>query len=125
MKTATDVENLEKTIGQLKAIHLEVSLLSRKSQNDALNKFKLNMINKVLSAANHVLGERYRPFDDFDEFDSDDAPSNSDVAFVVAQYIEEIERFRTAHVEYHNYKWVYMLNGKPSSILADPKDRAK
>ena len=123
MKTQEDVEKLEKTIGQLKAIHKEVSLLSKKNPIDAVNPFKLKMINSAMQSANSVLGKNYKPIDGFEQFDSDDVPSTSDVVFVVAQYIEEIERFRADNVEIHNFKWVYILNGKPSSILADTKSR--
>lgn len=125
LQSIDDIEQLEKTIGQLKAIHGEMSLLSKKSQNDAVNEFKLGMINKVISSANAVLGTNYRPFEDFEAFDVDALPSNSDVVFVIAQYLEEVERYRTDNVVYSDYKWVYLIDGKPSEILADAKTRGK
>lgn len=125
LKNIEDIEKLEKTIGQLKAVHGEMSLLSRKSQNDAVNKFKLGMINKVIASANDVLGSDYRPFEDFEAFDVDELPSNSDVVFVIAQYLEEIERYRTDNVVRHDYNWVYLIGGEPSEILADAKTRGK
>ena len=123
METKEDVEKLEKTIGQLNAIHKEVSLLSKKSPIDAVNPFKLKMINSVMQSANSVLGKKYKPIDGFEQFDEDDVPSTSDVVFVVAQYLEEIERFRADNVVKYDFQWVYILNEKPSSILADPKSR--
>ena len=93
MKTKDDIERLEKTIGQLGAIHREISLLSKKSPNDAVNPFKLSMINGVIEIANEVLGHAYKPLEGFDRFDDDNAPSTSDVVFVVAHYIEEIRTF--------------------------------
>ena len=123
MKVREDVERLEKTTGQLGAIHREMSLLSRKSPSDAVNTFKLKMINMVIETANEILGNEYVPLQGFDKFDDDNVPSTSDVVFVVAQYIEEIERCRKDHVVYHDHKEVYVLNGKPSTILADPKRR--
>ena len=123
MKIRDDVERLEKTTGQLAAIHREMSLLSRKSPSDAVNTFKLNMINTVIETANEVLGNEYVPLQGFDKFEDDNVPSTSDVVFVVAQYIEEIERYRKNHVVYHDHKEVYVLNGRPSTILADPKRR--
>lgn len=125
MKSIEDIEKLEKTIGQLKAVHGEMSLLSKKSQNDAVNKFKLGMINKVIASANDVLGSDYRPFEDFEAFDVDDLPSNSDVVFVIAQYLEEVERYRTDNVVNHDYKWVYLIEGEPSEILADARTRGR
>ena len=59
MKTQDDIEKLEKTIGQLGAIHREISLLSKKSPNDAINPFKLKTINTIVEAANDVLGKSY------------------------------------------------------------------
>ena len=118
MKTKADIEVLEKTKGQLRVIHQEISILSKKSPNDAVNVFKLRLINSILKAANGLLGESYRPLAGFEEFDEDDLPSTSDVAFVVAQYMEEIGRFRSAHIVLHDYERVYVLSGKPSNISA-------
>lgn len=123
MKTLDDVEKLEKTIGQLGAIHREISLLSKKSPNDAVNPFKLKTINTIIEVANDVLGESYKVVQGFDKFEDDDAPSTSDVVFIVAQYMEEIERFRTDHVVTHNSRKVYVLDGAPSDISANPASR--
>ena len=123
MKTRSDVEKLEKTIGQLAATHREVSLLSKKSPNDGVNSFKLKLINGVIEAANQILGQAYKPIQGFELFDEDNLPSTSDVVFVVAQYLEEIERYRQDNVVLHEYKRVYVLDGKPSRISEDPKSR--
>lgn len=98
MKKSEDVDQLEKLMGQLKAIHHEVSQLAKKSPSDAVNKFKLGMVNKTLNFGNTVLGDNYKPIDGFKEFNEDDVPSNSDVTFVVAQYLEEAERYRSDNV---------------------------
>ena len=124
MKTRKDIEQLEKTIGQLSAMHREMSLLSKKSPNDAVNKFKLGRINQALKAANGVLGNRYTPVEGFQKFGEDDVPSNSDVVFVLAQYMEEVQRYRTDNIVKHNYKHVYVLNGKPSNVLSDANERS-
>ena len=119
MRTKADIEVLEKTRGQLRVIHQEVSILSKKSPNDAVNVFKLRLINSILKAANGLLGESYRPLAGFEQFEEDDLPSTSDVTFVVAQYMEEIGRFRLVHIVLHDYKRVYVLSGRPSDINAD------
>ena len=80
MKIRDDVERLEKTTGQLAAIHREMSLLSRKSPSDAVNTFKLNMINTVIETANEVLGNEYVPLQGFDKFEDDNVPSTSVVS---------------------------------------------
>ena len=119
MKTRDDIETLEKTRGQLQAVHREISILSKKSPSDAVNVFKLGMINSVIAVANKLLGESYRPVAGFEQFDEDVVPSTSDVTFVVAQYLEEIGRFRTDHVVYDRGRDVYLLCGEPSDIRAD------
>lgn len=72
-----NVDTFEKISGQLLSIYEEISLLSKKSPNDAVNKFKLKFVNKLLLQSNDYLGEMYKPFDDFDSFDEDDIPQNS------------------------------------------------
>jgi hypothetical protein len=92
---------------------------AKKSPNDSLNKFKLNLINKVLETANAVLGEKYRPFSDFEQFDPDDVPTTSDVTMVLSQYMEEAERFRSDNVtEDEIASWCYVVNGKATGIPA-------
>src|SRR5665647_1731775 len=121
MKTSKDVEALERLIGQLKGLHVEISQLAKKSSNDALNRFKLNLVNKVLAAGNDILKDSYRPFTDFQEFDSDDLPTNSDVTMILAQYMEQAERFRSDNVVLHTYNdWRYKINGKASTVEAAP-----
>lgn len=120
MKKKSDIERLEKLIGQLKSFYTELSALAKKSPNDAVNQFKLNLINKVVVRANDVLGADYMPFPDFSEFESDVVPSNSDVVLILGQYMEEAERFRSDNVMYSDYKWVYKLDGRPSDVISGP-----
>ena len=124
MKTIDEVEKLEKIIGQLKGAHAEISVLAKKSPADSLNTFKLTLINNVIKASNEVLGAKYKPFDHFDQFEADDLPSNSDVAMVLAQYMEESERYRSDNVVYVDYLgWVYKVNGKSSEIKSGPPSK--
>lgn len=116
MESIEDVEKLEKIIGQLQAAHTEVAVLSKKSPADSLNPFKLKMINKVLEESNKVLGEKYKPFDEFDKFEENDLPSNSDVTMILAQYMEEAERFRSDNVTVNMGRWYYVVNGQRSEI---------
>jgi len=118
MKTKEDIETLEKTRGQLQAVHREISILSKKAPNDAVDVFKLALINTIIVVANNLLGSSYTPLEGFEKFDEDDTPSTSDVAFVIAQYLEEIERFRSDHIVVHLSRRVYVLSGKPSDVRA-------
>ncbi len=116
MKSSEDVEKLEKVIGQLQAAHTEVAALSKKSPTDTLNPFKLKIINAVLIESNKVLGKKYKPFVDFEMFDEEDLPSNSDVIMILAQYMGEAERFRSDNVTMEYGHWYYVVNGGTSDI---------
>jgi hypothetical protein len=116
LETDADAEKLEKLLRQLHGLHSEISLLAKKSPNDAVNAFKLRLINNVLQIANEVLGDSYKPFADFDLFDFNDLPSNSDVTVVLTQYIQETEGYKSDNAVYHGSKWVYKVKGSPSKI---------
>jgi hypothetical protein len=123
MKDRSKVESLEKLIGQLQGLHSEMTLLAKKSPNDAVNTFKLSLINRVISTGNEVLGPNYLPFDDFEGFDSEGVPSTSDVALVLAQYMEEAERYRSDNVKMMRGHWVYVVNGEASDIRSGPPSK--
>ena len=93
-----DIDIFEKTINQLEGLHIEISILSKKSQNDALNIFKLKLVNQVLLESNQIIGEDYKPFTDFKKFNEEDLPSNSDVALVLSQYLNCMESFREKNI---------------------------
>src|SRR5436309_942771 len=97
MKRAA-VELAEKLIGQLKNLHEEMSVLTKKAPNDAVNTFKINLINSALEKCNAILGKKHRPFEDFQQFDSDNLPSNSDATLIISQYMRAFEQFRTENI---------------------------
>lgn len=106
-----DVDRFEKLSGQFQSVYEEIAILSKKSPNDAINKFKLNFINGLLEQGNDFLGENYIPFGHFSRFDEDDVPQNSDVVFVLAQYLQSFEKFRADNV-YNDYRtWRWKLEG--------------
>jgi hypothetical protein len=125
MKTKEDVESFERLVVQLRGLHDELSLLAQKKPNDALNLFKLNLVNQILKIANEILKAEYKPFETFDQFDANDLPTNSDVTLMLTQYIEQLERFRSANVAKPNYDWVYVLDGKPSKITTSAPTRLR
>lgn len=120
MKNEDEVKNLGKLIVQLQGLHTEISLLAKKSPNDGLNLFKLKLVNKVLARGNAILTGHYKPFEDFDEFDEEALPTNSDVTMILALYIEQAERFRSDNMIYSDFDWWYAINGKPSKIQGKP-----
>jgi len=123
--TKDEVQILEKIMGQLEGLHREISALARKSPNDALNKFKLKFVNGVLSRANNLLGEAYKPLDGFNVFDEDDLPTNSDITFVLSAYLEEIERKRADNIILDFPDWVYDLSDSEDVIQTAPPKKIK
>lgn len=101
-----NIDDFKKVLSQLEGLHEEVSNLAKKSNNDALNIFKLKLVNQVLIKTNEILREEYKPFSDFNEFIENDIPTNSDVALVLSQYINCMESLREKNIssdtEYHH-----------------------
>ena len=127
MKSIEDIQEFEKLIGQLKALHAEISQLSKKSPNDGINTFKLTLINRAILRANTILGVEYVPLDDFEGFNEDDVPSNSDITMVIAQYLEEAERYRSNHVgqKHAGGMYYYKVGGKLTDVRAAPPTWSK
>ena len=122
MDKKEDIEQFEKLEQQLHSFLAEISELSRKKPNDPLNKFKLKFINGALDKLNKLLGND-QPFADFELFDVDDLPSNSDVVVILSQYAAAAYRFRVKHTEYDRdeRKWHWVVRGKETDISAgDP-----
>ncbi len=111
-----DVDVFEKLSGQLISVYEEISLLSKKSPNDAVNKFKLKFLNKLLNDSNLFLAEKYKPFKDFNIFDEDDIPQNSDVVFILSQYIQCFEKFRADNVIMERGNWYWNTEDKIKTV---------
>lgn len=116
--TEEQIHNFEKVQAQLDGLHIEISVLSKKSQNDALNKFKLKFVNQTLKEANLILTDKYKPFEDFEKFDDEDLPTNSDVNLILGQYLNCMEKLRTDNIEKTGInKWVWTSNSKATQII--------
>ena len=87
-------------------------MLAKKSPNDAVNAFKLKFINSTLGRCNDFLGKKYRPFPDFTTFGEGDLPSNSDVTFIISQYIECAEKLRSDNIVSHYSHWFWVIEGE-------------
>jgi hypothetical protein len=103
-----DVDKFEKLAGQFQSSYEELSLLSRKSPTDAVNVFKLRFINSLIRDSNKFLGPKYKPFKEFSEFNEDDLPQNSDVIFVLSQYLQCFEKYRADNTRIFadGWRWV-------------------
>ncbi len=98
---------------QLKSAYDEITLLSKKKPTDSLNDFKLKFINSILSRANEILEDKYKPFpDDFTLFDKDDMLNNSDVVFILSHYLTALEKLRCDNIEQEREyprKWYWTI----------------
>ena len=110
--TTADVTSFSKLVAQMQALKDEIALLSKSKPNDALNNFKLGFVNEKLSAANKLLTGDFAPSESFTVFDPEKLPTNSDVVFVLAQYLACFGRWRTAHVYYDqaDFKWHWSVS---------------
>lgn len=106
-----DVDRFEKLAGQLIGLSEEMSLLSKGNPNDAVNKFKLKFINRQIPDCNDFLSDRDRPFDDFEQFSEDDILQNSDVVFILSQYMQCLEKLRADNVVVRNGTWYWHGKG--------------
>jgi len=123
--TKKDVDIFEKLQSQLEGLHTEISALSKKSQNDALNKFKLKFVNQILDHANKLLGNKYKPFTDFTVFDEGDMPTNSDVAMMLTQYLGCFEKLRADNVTLSHGIWYWITDGHTSNIKTIRPEKIK
>jgi len=127
---AAEINQFEKIQGQLEGLLSEITILSKKSPNDGVNKFKLKFINQIISSGNDVLDIAYKPLESFEQFDEDDLPSNSDVTFILSQYLNCFEKLRADNIyreqkydgNKHIYEWYWVLGkDKPKIKTAPPK----
>ena len=121
----TQIDELEKLIGQLESIYKELAVLSKKSPNDAVNTFKIRFVNVTLKNCNAFLCKKYKPFDDFNQFDMDDVPSNSDLTFIIAQYMQAIEKFRSDNIYEDSHEWYYRIKDSDEEIRTAPPAKIK
>jgi len=132
MKQA-DINSFEKCQTQLEGLLSEITLLAKKSPNDGVNKFKLKFINEILFKANNVLGKAYKPLESFDVFDEDELPSNSDVTFIISQYLNCFEKLRADNIvmeqKYDGNKyvseWYWVIGNEKSTIKTAPPKKIK
>ena len=112
----SEVENFIKIQSQIEEMYNEISILSKKSKDDALNEFKLTFVNNLLEEANKILNEKYKPFKDFKVFDKDKIPTNSDVVMVLSQYLACLENIRYDNVEEYIGDWYWNIDSKKTDI---------
>jgi len=81
------------------SVFAEVKTLSAKKPDEALNKFKVGAVNRILKDVKEMLSTQ--PTVGFlDLLDEDSIPSNSDAVLILSQYDAALDHFRESH-----YKW--------------------
>jgi hypothetical protein len=119
--TKEQVAEFEKLEQQLHSFLTEISDLSKKKPNDPLNKFKLKLINSTVMKLNGLLKDT-RPFDDFEQFEIDDLPSNSDVVVILSQYTAAVHRFRMDNSSDEDGDWRWVVKGEITEIASGDPD---
>lgn len=114
METYKDVQSFEKVQAQLHGIYDEIVVFAKKTPDGPINKFKLKFINQILIETNNQLDAKNKPFSDFDVFEEDLLPTNSDVVMILSQYINCLENFRSEHITQYNPYWYWKINGQKS-----------
>ena len=91
----------------LTSILFEVKELSKKKQDEPLNKLKVGMINKILSQikADVLSDDPSREF--LDLLDDETLPTNSDAVLIIAQYDTAMNQFHAKHFGWdgNNHRW--------------------
>jgi hypothetical protein len=122
-----EVDLFEKVNSQLVSFYEEISALSKKSPNDGVNKFKLKLMNQIIALANTLLDADHKPFHDFISFSEDELPSNSDVAFILSQFLNCLENLRAQNIQASGFEvdWYWIINEKLSDVLTAPPRKIK
>lgn len=111
-----DIDIFEKLHFQIQDIYSELGILSKKSPDGAINKFKLKFVNQLLDQANYLLEEKYKPFADFNLFQEEDIPTNSDVVLVVSQYIQCLEQLKIDNIKMLSGNWYWIIPNSKEEI---------
>jgi len=120
MKKQSDIDKFEKVEAQLNALHKELGVLSKKKPDDSINPFKLKLVNSVLEKTNELLEKKYKPFSDFELFDLDSIPTNSDVVMILAQYLNCMEKLRSDNIKIYSGYWQWFVDGDKTGIRTTP-----
>lgn len=93
----------------LLSAHKEMSELSKKKQDGAVNELKIRHINRLLMTAQSILGED-SSMEFLELLDAETVPQNSDAVLVLGQWLAAMEQFKEQHVgmrrDGHKFEWL-------------------
>lgn len=104
MITSNDINRFENVYPLLVSITKSMAALSTKKPSDVISEFKLDQINKILKQCNALLGDK-RPDVEFEKFDIDTMPQNSDIVVMLELYIASMDKFKIIHSDYVGDDW--------------------
>ena len=66
-----------------------------------------------------------KSIDDFEQFDTDEVPSNSDLTFIISQYMQAMEKYRSDNIYLDLGSWYYRTEGSGDKIRTAPPAKLK
>ena len=114
MKSIEQIQNFEKTIGQLNVLIGDFSELSKKKPDGPVNKFKLSLVNSILEKLNQIIDDENKPFKDFALFSEEEFTTNSDILVILNQYHNNSRGFAEKNVVKNNYNIYWLIDQKRS-----------
>ncbi len=117
------VDVFEMVTAQLERFYSDLQLTSKGKGHDALNQFKLTVLNNLVSRANTLLGEQYEAVPGFSTFDADSLPSASDALVIVSQYLGALEKLRSDNIDQDFGAWYWVIDGSTSNVRAAPPSK--
>jgi hypothetical protein len=118
--TREQVEKFEQIAAHLTALHQEFAVQAKSKPDNPINPFKLRIVNEKLGGANAILAGEFKPFEDFELFDANELPSNSDIALVLSTYLASLERWRSAHVKVESGSYVWRTEDETRIAASKP-----
>lgn len=92
----SDINRYEMLEELLSSIYEEMKEFSKKKPDEALNKFKVTAVNRVLVQIKDIM--KSEPTNEFlDLLDDDSLPSNSDSILIIGQFQAAMSRFRAKY----------------------------
>lgn len=112
MNSESDIDTFIKLLIQIEEFLEGFIELSKKKPNDAVNKFKLKFINNLLTTSNEIIDVKNKPFEEFESFNEDELPTNSDVVLILSQYVACLKKFGRESSQYYNHVRYWTINGE-------------
>ena len=108
---------------QMQDLLSKMSAFAARAPDLVVNKFKLEIINEQLTAANAILTGT-KPFKGFDSFVDGALPTNSDVVVVLSQYLSCLEMWRSARVRNDDEEdeWYWDTDDNSSIKTTEPSE---